>query len=126
MRQSAFALLGDLAKTCAEHLRPVLLQFAGMAVANLEATMITPQSMPACNNACWSLGAPLRPAACLLVVVVVQGRMCDCEHIWSRTMLWHRGLHPWHHVQAGLCACFLRRCTWAVVVASADVSAAAR
>ena len=56
MRQSAFALLGDLAKTFSEHLRPVLLQFAGLAVANLEANMITQHSMPACNNACWSLG----------------------------------------------------------------------
>ena len=57
VRQSAFALLGDLAKTCADHLRPVLLQFAGLAAAQLEAAMITPQTMPACNNACWSLGA---------------------------------------------------------------------
>ena len=56
MRQSAFALLGDLAKTFSEHLRPVLLQFAGLAVANLEGNMITQHSMPACNNACWSLG----------------------------------------------------------------------
>ena len=69
VRQSAFALLGDLAKSCAEHLRPVLLQFAGLAAAQLEAAMITPRTMPACNNACWSLGGrtalpgpPLRSA----------------------------------------------------------------
>jgi transportin-1 len=51
VRQSAFALLGDLAKTCMGHLRPHLDKFLPIAARNLN-----PQFFSVCNNASWSIG----------------------------------------------------------------------
>jgi transportin-1 len=56
VRQSAFALVGDLAKMCAPRLAAVCPQIMALCISNLEASMITQQNMSACNNACWSLG----------------------------------------------------------------------
>lgn len=56
IRQSAFALVGDLAKACAPHVRPMGAEFLSAAIANLEPSMITTVTMSACNNACWSMG----------------------------------------------------------------------
>lgn len=56
VRQSAFALVGDLSRVCAPHLQPVLKQLLALAIQNMEAHCITLQTMSACNNACWSLG----------------------------------------------------------------------
>lgn len=56
VRQSAFALVGDLARTCMPHLRPALGGIAAAALANLEPGAITHMSLNACNNAAWSLG----------------------------------------------------------------------
>jgi len=51
VRQSAFALLGDLAKACIGHLKPHLGKFVPLATAN-----INPQHASVCNNASWALG----------------------------------------------------------------------
>jgi transportin-1 len=51
VRQSAFALLGDLAKTCIGHLAPHLDKFLPLAARNLN-----PQFVSVCNNASWSIG----------------------------------------------------------------------
>ncbi|KAL3146894.1 hypothetical protein ABBQ38_014866 [Trebouxia sp. C0009 RCD-2024] len=56
VRQSAFALVGDLSRVCAPHLHPVLKQLLALAIQNMEARCIDPHNMSACNNACWSLG----------------------------------------------------------------------
>ena len=56
MRQSAFALVGDLSRNCAPHLQAVLKQLLALAIQNMEAHCINLQNMSACNNACWSLG----------------------------------------------------------------------
>ncbi|KAK9804853.1 hypothetical protein WJX72_008726 [[Myrmecia] bisecta] len=56
VRQSAFALVGDLSKVCATHLQPIMKELVTLAVANLDLTMIRQENMSACNNACWSLG----------------------------------------------------------------------
>ena len=57
VRQSAFALVGDLSKVCPGHLLPCTPQLVSLAVANLQPQNITQETMSACNNACWSLGA---------------------------------------------------------------------
>ncbi|EKX46711.1 hypothetical protein GUITHDRAFT_138077 [Guillardia theta CCMP2712] len=51
VRQSAFALLGDLAKTCLTHLRPYLEGIFPSVQMNLD-----PEILSVCNNACWSVG----------------------------------------------------------------------
>ena len=56
VRQSAFALVGDLSRVCAPHLQPVIKQLLALAIQNMEARCINPQNMSACNNACWSMG----------------------------------------------------------------------
>lgn len=50
-RQSAFALFGDLAKTCMGHLRPHLAHFLPICAANLN-----PEYYSVCNNASWAIG----------------------------------------------------------------------
>jgi len=51
VRQSAFALLGDLAKCAITHLHPVLDPILQYVLANLD-----PEYLSVCNNACWSVG----------------------------------------------------------------------
>ena len=56
VRQSAFALVGDLAKVAAMHLMPSTADLLALGVANLQPAMLRAETMSACNNACWSLG----------------------------------------------------------------------
>jgi len=51
VRQSAFALLGDLARACIGHIKPHLDKFVPMAAANINPTHIS-----VCNNSSWALG----------------------------------------------------------------------
>ncbi|GAB5035916.1 transportin-1 isoform x3 [Nannochloropsis oceanica] len=51
VRQSAFALLGDLAKACHVHLVPVLPTYLPVLIENLD-----PRAVSVCNNASWALG----------------------------------------------------------------------
>eukprot|EP00735_Rhodelphis_limneticus_P000859 TRINITY_DN11390_c0_g1::TRINITY_DN11390_c0_g1_i1::g.26371::m.26371 TRINITY_DN11390_c0_g1::TRINITY_DN11390_c0_g1_i1::g.26371 ORF type:complete len:893 (+),score=272.38,sp/Q92973/TNPO1_HUMAN/45.12/0.0,HEAT/PF02985.17/0.12,HEAT/PF02985.17/5.9e+02,HEAT/PF02985.17/2.3,HEAT/PF02985.17/48,HEAT/PF02985.17/1e+02,HEAT/PF02985.17/3.9e-07,HEAT/PF02985.17/0.0014,HEAT/PF02985.17/0.11,HEAT/PF02985.17/0.0034,HEAT/PF02985.17/0.41,HEAT_2/PF13646.1/0.034,HEAT_2/PF13646.1/13,HEAT_2/PF13646.1/0.002,HEAT_2/PF13646.1/ len=51
VRQSAFALVGDLAKTCVHQLRPVIDVYVPVFIHNLQVTNIS-----VCNNAIWALG----------------------------------------------------------------------
>lgn len=51
VRQSAFALLGDLAKSSIAHLRPHLDKFLPVAWLNLN-----PKIVAVCNNASWAIG----------------------------------------------------------------------
>eukprot|EP00283_Hemiselmis_rufescens_P009990 CAMPEP_0173429772 /NCGR_PEP_ID=MMETSP1357-20121228/8387_1 /TAXON_ID=77926 /ORGANISM="Hemiselmis rufescens, Strain PCC563" /LENGTH=894 /DNA_ID=CAMNT_0014394007 /DNA_START=35 /DNA_END=2716 /DNA_ORIENTATION=+ len=51
VRQSAFALVGDLTKTSLNHLRPHLGQIMVLTQGN-----ITPEHVSVCNNATWALG----------------------------------------------------------------------
>jgi transportin-1 len=51
VRQSAFALLGDLAKSCVAFIAPALNTFIPLAAKNLN-----PAFTAVCNNASWSLG----------------------------------------------------------------------
>lgn len=56
VRQSAFALVGDLARSCWDQVRPALPALLELARAQLDTAHVTQANMPACNNACWSLG----------------------------------------------------------------------
>lgn len=51
VRQSAFALVGDLAKTCVDTLKPGLMPLMSALIQNLD---IKHQSV--CNNASWAMG----------------------------------------------------------------------
>jgi len=51
VRQSAFALVGDLAKTCVNTLKPFLNDFIPILTQNL-----FPDFISVCNNSCWALG----------------------------------------------------------------------
>jgi len=51
VRQSGFALLGDLAKSASTHLQPVLQPILQSVQASLD-----PEHLSVCNNACWSVG----------------------------------------------------------------------
>lgn len=56
VRQSAFALVGDLAKVAAPHIAPALPQLTALAVASLDLVQIRNDTVSATNNACWALG----------------------------------------------------------------------
>jgi transportin-1 len=51
VRQSSFALLGDLTKACFENIRPVLSDFMQVLSQNLN-----PEYISVCNNAIWAIG----------------------------------------------------------------------
>ena len=51
VRQSSFALLGDLAKAVYPHLQPNVHQFIPILAQNLN-----PDHVSVCNNAIWALG----------------------------------------------------------------------
>lgn len=53
VRQSAYALLGDLAISCFEHIRPVVPDFMPLVLSQID-----PQAehVSVCNNATWSAG----------------------------------------------------------------------
>lgn len=56
VRQSGFALVGDLARACLPHLKPKLGDILSSALASLDPQAITQATIRACNNAAWSLG----------------------------------------------------------------------
>lgn len=55
VRQSALALLGDLAKVCTVHLQPHLLDFLNLAAKQLQAVEVK-ENVSVANNACWAIG----------------------------------------------------------------------
>lgn len=55
VRQSAFALLGDLAKVCPVHLHPRLSEFLDIAAKQLNAPELK-ETVSVANNACWAIG----------------------------------------------------------------------
>lgn len=56
VRQSAFALVGDLAKASVAHLAPLAEPFIAAALRNLEPPLLCYANASACNNAAWALG----------------------------------------------------------------------
>eukprot|EP00245_Coleochaete_scutata_P005591 TRINITY_DN19250_c0_g1_i1.p1 TRINITY_DN19250_c0_g1~~TRINITY_DN19250_c0_g1_i1.p1 ORF type:complete len:894 (-),score=159.66 TRINITY_DN19250_c0_g1_i1:1054-3735(-) len=58
VRQSAFALLGDLAKVpCVSHLQPRLQDLLNLATTQLQSwDALTKENVSVANNACWAIG----------------------------------------------------------------------
>ncbi|XP_070052918.1 transportin-1-like isoform X2 [Nicotiana tomentosiformis] len=57
VRQSAFALLGDLAKVCPVHLHPRLAEFLDAAAKQLNTSKpVEKETISVVNNACWAIG----------------------------------------------------------------------
>ncbi|CAI0468897.1 unnamed protein product [Linum tenue] len=55
VRQSAFALLGDLSRVCAVHLHPRLPEFLDVAAKQLNTPNLK-ETLSVANNACWAIG----------------------------------------------------------------------
>lgn len=55
IRQSAFALLGDLARVCPIHLHPRLSEFLDIAAKQLSTPKLK-ENVSVANNACWAIG----------------------------------------------------------------------
>ncbi|KAG5526843.1 hypothetical protein RHGRI_032939 [Rhododendron griersonianum] len=55
VRQSAFALLGDLARVCPVHLHPRLSEFLEVASKQLNTPKLK-ETISVANNACWAIG----------------------------------------------------------------------
>ncbi|GAV77247.1 HEAT domain-containing protein/IBN_N domain-containing protein/HEAT_EZ domain-containing protein [Cephalotus follicularis] len=55
VRQSAFALLGDLARVCPVHLQPHLSDFLDVAAKQLNSPKLN-ETISVANNACWAIG----------------------------------------------------------------------
>ncbi|KAL6211175.1 hypothetical protein ACLB2K_016402 [Fragaria x ananassa] len=55
VRQSGFALLGDLARVCPIHLRPRLPEFLDAAAKQLNTPKLK-ETISVANNACWAIG----------------------------------------------------------------------
>ncbi|KAL6346911.1 hypothetical protein AAG906_003028 [Vitis piasezkii] len=55
VRQSAFALLGDLARVCPVHLHPRLSDFLNVAAKQLNTSKLK-ETVSVANNACWAIG----------------------------------------------------------------------
>ena len=51
VRQSSFALLGDLTKACFQHVKPCVSEFMPICGQNLK-----PEYISVCNNATWAIG----------------------------------------------------------------------
>ena len=56
IRQSGFAVLGDIARFCFPYIRSSLREIVQAALTHLEPSNITHVTIGACNNAAWSLG----------------------------------------------------------------------
>ena len=51
VRQSAFALLGDLSRACFSHVKPLTGEYMAVLSRNLNPCLIS-----VCNNATWAIG----------------------------------------------------------------------
>eukprot|EP00210_Caulerpa_lentillifera_P007562 g7222.t1 len=56
IKQSAFALVGELAKKLPEQMKRFLKSFLELLVDSFSPESITESSLSACNNGCWALG----------------------------------------------------------------------
>jgi transportin-1 len=56
VRRSAFALLGDLSRSCPNQVTPSLQQFMELIIAQLQPQNVIAMNMSVCNNASWAAG----------------------------------------------------------------------
>ncbi|KAF6260222.1 ARM repeat-containing protein [Scenedesmus sp. NREL 46B-D3] len=76
VRQSAFALVGDLAKACPSHVLPRLDELVKLSLACMEVPALTEPNMPSANNAIWSLGELMMRANPAMVAPYIV-RICE-------------------------------------------------
>ena len=79
VRQSAFALVGDLSKNCFEYIRDALPQFLPILIQNLS-TAKDPTKVTVCNNATWAIGeiaVKYNPESMAPFINVILDRMID-------------------------------------------------
>ncbi|CAK8675659.1 unnamed protein product [Clavelina lepadiformis] len=74
VRQSSFALLGDLTKACFQHVKPCIGEFMPVLARNLN-----PELISVCNNATWAigeisiqLGSEMQPFISLMILPLVR------------------------------------------------------
>ncbi len=95
VRQSAFALVGDLAKVAAMHLMPSTADLLALGVANLQPAMLRAETMSACNNACWSLGeSPCVSRYLLPPCWRAQRQTGSCMRSTRQCLMWTRAGAP--------------------------------
>lgn len=82
VRQSAFALLGDLARVCPIHLHPCLSQFLEVAAKQLDTSKLK-ETISVANNACWAIGelaVKVRQEISPVVMTVVSSLVPILQH----------------------------------------------
>ncbi|XP_039040906.1 transportin-1-like [Hibiscus syriacus] len=82
VRQSAFALLGDLARVCPVHLHPRLSEFLDIAAKQLNTPKIK-ETISVANNACWAiceLAIKVRQEISPIVVSVISCLVLILQH----------------------------------------------
>lgn len=101
MRQSSFALLGDLTKACFQHVHPYISDFLPILGNNLN-----PEYISVCNNATWAigeisikLGADTKP-----YIPLVLGQLIDIikGQNTPKTLLENTGKDIWRSCQRSL------------------------
>ncbi|KAF3967822.1 hypothetical protein CMV_008224 [Castanea mollissima] len=83
VRQSAFALLGDLARVCPVHLRPRLSEFLDIAAKQLTSPKLK-ETVSVANNACWSIGelaVKVRQEIAPVVMTVISCLVPILQHV---------------------------------------------
>ncbi|OMO87359.1 CLIP-associated protein [Corchorus capsularis] len=82
VRQSALALLGDLARVCPGYLHPCLSQFLSVAAKEMSSCNLA-ESVAVANNACWAIGelaVKVRQEVSPIVMTVVSSIVPVLQH----------------------------------------------
>jgi hypothetical protein len=108
VRQSSFALLGDLTKACFQHVHPFIADFLPILGNNLN-----PEYISVCNNATWAigeisikLGADTKP-----YITLVLGQLIDIikSQNTPKTLLENTG--KWLDLEMAFSTCVLQQQT---------------
>ncbi|KAM7258081.1 hypothetical protein ACFE04_013822 [Oxalis oulophora] len=82
VRQSAFALLGDLARVCPIHLHPRLSDFLDVAAKQMNTPKLQ-ETLSVANNACWAIGelaVQVRQEISPIVLTIVSSLVPILQH----------------------------------------------
>ncbi|XP_044508458.1 transportin-1-like [Mangifera indica] len=82
VKQSAFALVGDLAKVCPIHLHPRLSEFLDVAAKQLNTSKLR-ETISVANNACWAIGElaiKVRQEVSPVVMTVISSLVLILQH----------------------------------------------
>ncbi|KAK4775281.1 hypothetical protein SAY86_010216 [Trapa natans] len=82
VRQSSFALVGDLARACPSHLHPRVTEYLTVATKQLESPKLK-ECLSVANNACWAIGeiaVKVRQEVSPIVIPVVSCLVLILQH----------------------------------------------